>query len=77
MRIIFNVFVLATLLCGVKVFNLCAADRDMIVEGAKKEGALVVYTSMTVDQMQKILDAFKARILSFERTCSAQSERDC
>ena len=61
MRVIQKVLVLATLLCGVQLFNLCAADQGMIVEGAKKEGALVVYTSMTVDQMQKILDAFKAR----------------
>src|SRR5262252_6256158 len=61
MRVILKVLVLVTLLCGVRVFNLYAADQDMIVEGAKKEGALVVYTSMTVDQMQKILDAFKAR----------------
>ena len=61
MRVIQKVLVLATLLCGVQLFNLCAADQGIIVEGAKKEGALVVYTSMTVDQMQKILDAFKAR----------------
>jgi len=32
-----------------------------MIEGAKKEGALVVYTSMTVDQMQKILDAFRIK----------------
>src|SRR5207253_5607694 len=38
-----------------------AADQDALIEGAKKEGGLVVYTSMTVEQMQKILDAFKAR----------------
>ena len=61
MRVIQKVLVLAALLCGVQLFNLCAADQGIIVEGAKKEGALVVYTSMTVDQMQKILDAFKAR----------------
>ena len=61
MRVIQKVLVLAALLCGGQVFNLGAADQDIIVEGAKKEGVLVVYTSMTVDQMQKILDAFKAR----------------
>ena len=61
MRLIGKILVLAAVFCGVQVFNLEAADQDIIVEGAKKEGALVVYTSMTVDQMQKILDAFKAR----------------
>jgi hypothetical protein len=41
---------------------VCARPiRKESLKGAKKEGALVVYTSMTVDQMQKILDAFKAR----------------
>jgi hypothetical protein len=34
---------------------------DNVIEGAKKEGKLVVYTSMTADQAQKILDAFKAK----------------
>jgi iron(III) transport system substrate-binding protein len=44
-----------------QVLNVGATDQDIVVEGAKKEGALVVYTSMTVDQMQKILDGFKTR----------------
>lgn len=61
MRVIGKISVLAAFFCAVQVFNLEAADQDIIVEGAKKEGALVVYTSMTVDQMQKILDAFKTR----------------
>jgi iron(III) transport system substrate-binding protein len=61
MRVIGKILVLAAFFCGLQVFNLGAADQDIIVEGAKKEGALVVYTSMTVDQMQKILDAFKTR----------------
>jgi hypothetical protein len=37
------------------------ADTAEIIEGAKKERFLVVYTSMTVDQMQQILNAFKAK----------------
>src|SRR5262249_10773981 len=67
MCVILKVLVLATLLCGVQLSNLWSVEQDVIVEGAKKEGALVVYTSMTVDQMQKILDAFKARY-TFIRT---------
>ena len=38
-----------------------AADQDAIVEGAKKERTFVFYTSMTADQAQKILSAFKAK----------------
>jgi len=45
----------------VGVSNLQASDQDAILEGAKKEGILVVYTSMSVDQAQRTLDAFKAR----------------
>jgi iron(III) transport system substrate-binding protein len=56
-----KIILLAALLSVAQVLNVGAADQDIVVEGAKKEGALVVYTSMTVDQMQKILDAFKAR----------------
>jgi iron(III) transport system substrate-binding protein len=56
-----KIILLAALLSVAQVLNVGAADQDIVVEGAKKEGALVVYTSMTVDQMQKILDAFKTR----------------
>jgi iron(III) transport system substrate-binding protein len=38
-----------------------AAENDAVVEAAKKEGALVFYTSMTADQGQKVLGAFRAR----------------
>ncbi len=37
------------------------ASDEALIDGAKKEGALVVYTSMTVDQAQKLNDAFKAK----------------
>jgi iron(III) transport system substrate-binding protein len=37
------------------------AGDEALVQGAKKEGALVIYTSMTVDQAQKLNDAFKAK----------------
>jgi iron(III) transport system substrate-binding protein len=56
-----KIILLAALLSVAQVLNVDAADQDIVIEGAKKEGALVVYTSMTVDQMQKILDAFKTR----------------
>jgi len=43
-------------------FSPClhAAD-DAAIEAAKKESALVVYTSMTVEQAQRLNDAFKAK----------------
>ena len=38
------------------------ADRlERIVEGAKREGKLLIYTSMPVDDMREIAAAFKAR----------------
>lgn len=52
---------LVVVLFEVGVSNLQASDQDAILEGAKKEGVLVVYTSMSVDQVQRILDAFKTR----------------
>ena len=56
-----KIILLAALLSVAQVLNVGAADQDIVIEGAKKEGALVVYTSMTVDKMQKILDVFKTR----------------
>jgi hypothetical protein len=52
---------LVVVLFEVGVSNLQASDQDAILEGAKKEGVLVVYTSMSVDQAQRILDVFKTR----------------
>ena len=40
---------------------LHANDHEALIEGAKKEGSLVLYTSMTVDQAQKLNDAFRAK----------------
>jgi iron(III) transport system substrate-binding protein len=42
-------------------FHTALASTPEILEGAKKERQLVVYTSMTVDQMQQILNAFKTK----------------
>ena len=35
-----------------------ASNHEGLIEGAKKEGKLVLYTSMTVDQAQKLNDVF-------------------
>src|SRR5919109_4985073 len=42
-------------------FSVRANNHDALVAGAKKEGKLVIYTSMTVDQAQKLNDAFKTK----------------
>jgi iron(III) transport system substrate-binding protein len=52
--------VLAAVILAISTGPLWAGDETLI-EGAKKEGALVVYTSMTVDQAQKLNDAFKIK----------------
>ena len=51
----------AVTLCAFSSSSLRANNHDALVEGAKKEGKLVIYTSMTVDQAQKLNDAFKAK----------------
>src|ERR1043166_2004404 len=48
------------ILFEIGISNLHASDQDTI-EGAKKEGNLVIYTSMSVEQVQRIRDVFKAR----------------
>ena len=48
------------ILFEIGISDLHASDQDTI-EGAKKEGNLVIYTSMSVEQVQRILDVFKAR----------------
>ncbi|MGZ8533522.1 MAG: hypothetical protein ACXW6J_23495 [Candidatus Binatia bacterium] len=40
---------------------LNANNHDSLIEAAKKEGSLVLYTSMTVDQAQKLNDAFRVK----------------
>ena len=41
--------------------NLQAIGSEAVLEGARKERKLVVYTSMTVDQAQKLNNAFSAK----------------
>ena len=40
---------------------LRANTHETLIEGAKKEGSLVLYTSMTVEQAQKLNDAFRVK----------------
>ena len=54
-------FLLALILAGIFPSSINAASPDAVVEAAKKEGALVFYTSMTVGQAQEMLNAFKAK----------------
>lgn len=54
-------FLLALILAGIFPSAINAASPDAVVEAAKKEGALVFYTSMTVGQAQEMLNAFKAK----------------
>ena len=53
------------------------ASDEAFIQGAKKEGALVIYTSMTVDQAQKLNDAFKAKYPFIQLPCFAPSANAC
>ena len=54
-------FIAAILVGQLPTTSVFASNHESLIEGAKKEGKLVVYTSMTVDQAQKLNDAFKAK----------------
>lgn len=56
----FGVFLFAIVIAVVFTTLAHAAD-DARVQAAKKEAALVLYTSMTVEQAQRLNDAFKAK----------------
>jgi iron(III) transport system substrate-binding protein len=53
--------------CALLMFLLAAtiasvrAADEALIQGARKEGTLVIYRSMTVDQAQRLNDAFKLR----------------
>jgi len=49
------------LLTSLLAAPLRANTHDTLLEGAKKEGSLVLYTSMTVEQAQKLNDAFRVK----------------
>ena len=55
----------SVLFCGLLSLLIAApihaSNHEASIEGAKKEGSLVLYTSMTVDQAQKLNDAFRAK----------------
>ena len=52
-------------MCGLLTILLAtplrANTHEALIEGAKKEGSLVLYTSMTVEQAQKLNDAFRVK----------------
>jgi iron(III) transport system substrate-binding protein len=54
-------FIAAILVGQLPTTSAVTSNHENIIEGAKKEGKLVIYTSMTVDQAQKLNDAFKAK----------------
>ncbi len=60
MLMIGRFFLLAVIFQFLTAAQLQAVD-EALVQGAKKESSVVVYTSMTVDQAQKLNDAFKAK----------------
>lgn len=51
--------ILALLFIGTSIAH--ANNHDALIEGAKKERELTLYTSMTVDQAQKLNDTFRAK----------------
>src|SRR5919109_4958926 len=51
----------AAAICLSGASALHANNHESLIEAAKREGKLVVYTSMTVDQAQKLNDAFKVK----------------
>jgi len=54
-------FIAAIVIGPLPTMPIFASNHESLIEGAKKEGKLVVYTSMTVDQAQKLNDTFKAK----------------
>jgi iron(III) transport system substrate-binding protein len=54
-------FLSVAALCAFPLSMVHANNHDALVAAAKKEGKLVIYTSMTVDQAQKLNDTFKAK----------------
>ena len=51
----------AAAICLSGASALHANNHESLIQAAKREGKLVVYTSMTVDQAQKLNDAFKVK----------------
>jgi iron(III) transport system substrate-binding protein len=60
MQIIRKLFLSAAALLLITAPALLAGD-EAAIQAAKKEGSVTVYTSMTVDQAQKLNDAFKGK----------------
>lgn len=60
MRIGFIVAILVYLVCPTLVFSQTGPDPALI-EAAKKEGALMYYTTMTLSQSKKVVDKFQKK----------------
>jgi iron(III) transport system substrate-binding protein len=60
MGMLSKLFLRASLL-ALLTTSVHANNHESLIDGAKKEGSLVLYTSMTVDQAQKLNDAFRAK----------------
>ena len=50
---------LSVFLCFISATNLSAQSQAALIDGAKKEGKLVWYTSMAIDTSKPLLDAFE------------------
>lgn len=59
------------LLCLVCERALAQNPDPKLIEGAKKEGQMVFYTTMTLDQSKEVVDRFQKNIRSSSRHCFA------
>jgi hypothetical protein len=48
-----------------------------LIEGAKKEGEMIFYTTMSLDQSKEVVDRFQKNIHSSNRLCSARGAARC
>ena len=56
-----SLFFIAATVCALPITFVYANNHENFIDGAKREGKVVVYTSMTAEQAQKLNDAFKAK----------------
>jgi iron(III) transport system substrate-binding protein len=56
-----SLFFIAVTVCALPITFVYANNHENFIDGAKREGKVVVYTSMTAEQAQKLNDAFKAK----------------
>jgi iron(III) transport system substrate-binding protein len=56
-----SLFFIAATVYALPITFVYANNHENFIDGAKREGKVVVYTSMTAEQAQKLNDAFKAK----------------